>query len=240
VKSSFLVFVSLLCLPLLAKQSSCKIDIATIDVNYLKSTNDAFTVIQFPDSSITLPTKFLRKALIEDSIKVLKFNMRRGVRLTGIDTTYKAESQTKAVQSFSSEPDAVFIPASADAVGSGQNVEGSLPLHGVTLSGVYFVAVTLITAVDGSVPFVKFESLWQRKPMTKFGNYYIFRTGHRFILPKATYCFDIGGSGEYLPHVLKKGRGGAIISQIDTTEIISNDDHGYNFCSKPIKTDFFK
>ncbi len=262
-KSIWLIGVFLLAANLFAKESG-KINLVELDVGYLMSTADSTISFRFADDrTCTISTNFLRQEL-KKSTKVVKFNVDRGIKFVGFDTISvkpagcdrakvdsvaweraweksEAAAPDRVVQCFSPEPDYAWFTAPSPVADSAAPVaDTALPLHGVTLSGIYFVAVALVMAVDGSAPAVKFETKWDRHPMTKTGDYYVFKTGRRFILPMASYCFDIGG-GEYLPHVLKKGRGGAYITAVDSLAIIGNGgQNGYNFYTKPIKTDRFK
>jgi hypothetical protein len=192
--------------------------------------------------------------LVEDSDEQ-KIAAASDVRLAKVDTTYQTVVLPPVVvprkkDQESSPWEAAYVPCTTatpppqgyepPVMSAATPVEeASLPLYGVTAGGIYFVAKDLVTAVEGSVPRVLFETRWQRYPMVASGKYYIFRSGRRIILPLASYCFDIGGN-EYLPHVLYKGRGGAFASQINNADIKDNKNFGYNFMTVPIKTDEIK
>ena len=104
--------------------------------------------------------------------------------------------------------------------------------YGVTNSGKYWVAVSLVTAVDGSNPKLKCSVAdWDNSfPMTLEGDYYTY-TLRPTVFPTVDFCVEVGAR-MYIPDALQSVKSLPVV--VDFKADCVPGDGGWNWRVKPV------
>jgi len=105
--------------------------------------------------------------------------------------------------------------------------DASKSMYGVSPDGMIYIHKSYIDKTEGKKPMVKCSPNWANKAMTLKGDYYVYETGRKIIMP-LTWCVAIG-SERYIPHALD----GVDVVGLDPADIKDNGKGGFNFMTAP-------